>query len=266
MREKEVACPEEMTYLLFAKWATHTDVPLRKSVDVWSTGIKKGLVGRRQALPSSRRGATCCATTLTAAPAPWCFRLPCPAGVSFRTFDRSPVDAEGRTNLRACAPPVPSHGVPRVRFPLSAIFRTGAPGRFHTTPRLLLLYSTPSITLTSPCLLCCLLYFVLCSSSPPSLFLLAAAALCPAPLALVVTCCYRAVFFILLSIPLSPLPPPPSLPAPLPPMIRWALLEGIVASPRDQLTPARQAPSPSAGPCSASPAPDGCFWRSSCHS
>jgi len=31
----------------------------------------------------------------------------CPAGVSFRTFDRSPVDAEGRTTFHACAPPRP---------------------------------------------------------------------------------------------------------------------------------------------------------------
>jgi len=135
-----------------------------------------------------------------------------------------------------------------------------------STPRLLLLYSTPSIALTSQGLLCCLLYFVYGSSSPPFLFLLALGARCSAPLALVVACCYRAVFLILFSIPLSPLPPPPSLPAPLPPRICRALLEGIFASPPDQLSPARQAPSPSAGPCSSSPAPDGCIWRSSYHS
>jgi len=119
MRGKEVACPEGMASLLFAKWATLTDVPFRKSVDVWSAGIKKRpRVATSSATPQHSRGATCCATTLTAAPAPWCFRLPCqqgmpsracsracPAGVSFRTFDRSPVYAEGRETFHACAPP-----------------------------------------------------------------------------------------------------------------------------------------------------------------
>ena len=131
-----------------------------------------------------------------------------------------------------------------------------------STPRLILLYSTPSIALTSPGLLGCLLYFVFSSSSPPLLFLLAVAARCSAPLALTVACCYRAEFLILFSIPLSPLPPLPSFPAPWTPRICWALIERIFASPPDQLSPARQAPSLSAGPCSASPAPDSCIWRS----
>jgi len=201
-------------------------------------------VWRRQALPSTRRGATCCATTLTAATAHRCFRSPRPAGFSFRTFDRSPLDTEGRTTLRACAPAVPSHGVPRVRFPLSAVFRTGALSCFFTAPALAALYPVHHSDVT---VFPCLLHFVL-SSSLTFAFLLAFSTRCPAPLALVVACCYLAAFSILFSSPLSPLPPPPYPPAPLIPRIRWALLEGIVSSPSDQLSPARQGPSPSSGP------------------
>ena len=52
-----------------------------------------------------------------------------------------------RLSTRA-ALPVPSHGVPRVRFPLSAVFCTGASGRFHTAPAFAVLYPVyrPEVT------------------------------------------------------------------------------------------------------------------------
>jgi len=203
MRGKEVACPEGMASLLFAKWATLTDVPFRISVDVWSAGIKKGLGWRRQALPPSTREAPRVVRRHRQRHQP----LGAPACPASRACPAGP--AAGHALLVSRFLPMGYHGCASLSVP------SFAPALLVvSTPRLVLLYSTPSIALTSPGLLCCLLYFVFSSSSPPFIFLLAVAARCSAPLALVVACCYRAVFLFLFSIPLSPLPPPPSLPAP----------------------------------------------------
>jgi len=81
----------------------------------------------------------------------------CPAGPAaghallVSCFGRSIAVQWTRRDVRPftrAPPPVPSRGVPRVRFPLSAVFRTGAPGRFHTAPALAVLYPVyrPDIT------------------------------------------------------------------------------------------------------------------------